>query len=129
MHGCHPVQYNDATDIPICPNTTLMMRQSQWMSTPQYSLGYPMPTATKTSNATWNKDFALSVGRKDIKHANVLIERNSPSRPINIIRKEPLVLHLVDHHSSNTPTCQNVPKASESLTNPRQATLMHALHS
>ena len=122
------MQCNSATDISIRPDAILMMRQSQWTLTPQYSLGYPMPTVTRTSNTTWNRDFALSVEREDIKHINVLTKRNNPLRQIHIIRKEPLVLYPIDHHSSNVSIHQSVLKALESLTNPRQVTLMHMLH-
>ena len=128
MDGWYPAPCNDAMDIPTHPDATQMMRQSQWILIPQYSPEYFMSTLKRTSNTTWNKDFALSVERKDIKHISVLTGRNNPSKQINVIRKEPLVLHLADCHSSNTPICQSVLKALRSLINLRWATLMHASH-
>ena len=125
---CCPTQCNDTMGNPTHPDATPMTRQSQWTSTPQCSLECLTPTVTKISNVTWSKDFALDVERKDTKHASVQTERSSFSRWINITRKEPLVLHLVDHHLSNAPTRQGILKVLESLINLRQGTLMHMLH-
>ena len=128
MDGYCPTQRNDAMGILIHLDATPMTRQSQWTSTPQCSLGYLAPTVTMISNATWSKDSASDVERKDIKHANVQTERSSLSKRISTVRKEPSVLHLANHHLSNAPACQSTLKALESLTNPRQGTLMHASH-
>ena len=87
-----------------------------------------MPTLMTISNATWSKGFALGAERKDTKHTNAQTERSSLSRQINIVRKEPLVLHLVNHYSGNTSIRQSALKALESLTNPRQGISMHASH-
>ena len=128
MDGCCPVQCNDAMDIPTHPGATPMMRKSQWTSVPQYSLGYPMPTVTMISSATWNKDFALDVEREGTKHTSAQTKRSSLSRRISVTRKEPSALRLVNHHSSNASIRQSAPKALESPTNLRQVTLMHASH-
>ena len=126
--GCCPAQCNDAMDILTHLGATQMTKQSQWTSTPQYSLGCPAPTATMISSATWNKDCALDVKRKDTKRASAQTERNSLSRQIHIARKGPLAPHPIDHRSSNVPIRQSAHKALESPTNPRQGILMHASH-